>query len=86
MTVSISRSISRCSRCRAINSWFGQSYSIESSWGVSRVFFESVTLGAFAVMIAIGVLFWLIGSVNRRRGITGETELPLGESATPADS
>ena len=31
----------------AINSWFGQPYSIESSWGVSRVFFESVTLGAF---------------------------------------
>jgi len=57
----------------AINALFGQSYSIESSFGVSRVFFESVTLGAFGVMIAVGVLFWLIGSVNRRHGLTGET-------------
>lgn len=70
----------------AINSWFGQSYSIESSWGVSRVFFESVTLGAFGVMVAIGVLFWLIGAGNRRRGLTGETGLPLGDSATSAGS
>jgi amino acid transporter len=58
----------------AINSWFGQSYSIESSWGVSRLFFESVTLGALGVMVAIGVVFWLIGSAGRRRGITGESE------------
>jgi amino acid transporter len=57
----------------AINSWFGQSYSIESSFGVSRVFFESVTLGAFGVMIALGVLFWLAGSVSRRHGRAGET-------------
>jgi amino acid transporter len=58
----------------AINSWFGQSYSIESSWGVSRAFFESVTLGAFAVMVALGVAFWAIGARNRRRGLTGEAE------------
>jgi glutamate:GABA antiporter len=57
----------------AINSWFGQSYSIESSFGVSRVFFESVTLGAFGVMITLGVLFWLVGSVSRRHGRAGET-------------
>jgi glutamate:GABA antiporter len=57
----------------AINALFGQSYSIESSFGVSRVFFESVTLGAFGVMILVGVLFWAVGSVGRRRGLTGET-------------
>jgi glutamate:GABA antiporter len=57
----------------AINSLFGQPYSIEASWGVSRAFFESVTLGAFAVMVAVGVAFWAIGSANRRRGLTGET-------------
>jgi amino acid transporter len=68
----------------AINAWFGQSYSIESSFGVSRVFFESVTLGAFGVMIAIAVLFWLIGSAGRRRGLTGETELvPASVAAQP---
>jgi quinol-cytochrome oxidoreductase complex cytochrome b subunit len=57
----------------AINALFGQSYSIESSFGVSRVFFESVTLGAFGVMVAIGVLVWLVGSVSRRHGRAGET-------------
>ena len=59
----------------AINSWFGQSYSVESSFGVSRVFFESVTLGAFGVMVAVGVAFWAIGARNRRRGLTGEAAL-----------
>jgi len=68
----------------AINALFGQSYSIESSFGVSRVFFESVTLGAFGVMIAVGVLFWLIGSVNRRRGLTGETNQFVTESVPEA--
>ena len=65
----------------AINALFGQSYSVQSSWGVSRVFFESVTLGALAVMIAIGVAFWAIGSGDRRQGLTGEAELYGGTSA-----
>jgi glutamate:GABA antiporter len=55
----------------AINAWFGQSYSVESAWGVSRVFFESVTLGALAVMIVLGLVFWAIGEHNRKRGIVG---------------
>jgi glutamate:GABA antiporter len=67
----------------AINSWFGQSYSIESGYGVSRVFFESVTLGAFAVMVVLGVVFWAIGSLGRRRGLTGETELVTEQAAVP---
>ena len=62
----------------AINSWFGQSYSVQSNWGVSRVFFESVTLGAFGMMIAVAVLFWAIGAVGRRRGLTGETAPAAG--------
>jgi hypothetical protein len=66
----------------AINSLFGQSYSIESSWGVSRAFFESVTLGAFAVMVALGVAFWAIGARNRRRGLTGEAELYVDADVT----
>ncbi len=67
----------------AINALFGQSYSVESSWGVSRVFFESVTLGALAVMVAIGVVFWAIGAVNRRHGLTGETELFTAGAPVP---
>ena len=65
----------------AINALIGQSYSVESSWGVSRVFFESVTLGALGVMIAIGVAFWAIGSGDRRQGLTGEAERYAGTGA-----
>jgi glutamate:GABA antiporter len=55
----------------AINQLFGESYSIEDSWGVSRPFFEWVTLGSLAVMIALGLVFWRIGERARRRGLAG---------------
>ena len=41
---------------------------------MSRVFFESVTLGVFGVMVLLGVMFWAVGGANRRRGLTGEAE------------
>ena len=49
----------------AINALLGQSYSIKRSFGVSRVFFESVTLGVFGVMVLLGVVFWAVGAANR---------------------
>jgi glutamate:GABA antiporter len=55
----------------AINAMFGQSYSVESSWGVSRAFFEKVTLGSFAVVVMLGLAFWLLGERKRRAGLTG---------------
>jgi amino acid transporter len=55
----------------AINGWFGQSYSVKSSWGVSRAYFEWVTLGSLAVMIALGMLFWALGERKRRAGLVG---------------
>jgi glutamate:GABA antiporter len=55
----------------AINAMFGQSYSVEASWGVSRTFFEVVTLGSLLVMIALGLVFWLIGEQKRRSGLVG---------------
>jgi glutamate:GABA antiporter len=66
----------------AINAWFGESYSIQSAWGVDRVFFEWVTLGSLVVMIALGLVFWGIGERARKRGITGIaiTEERLAES------
>jgi glutamate:GABA antiporter len=63
----------------AINNLFGQSYSVESGLGVSRVFFESVTLGSLLVMIALGLVFWRIGERNRRAGLTG-----IAVAVTPA--
>lgn len=67
----------------AINSVFGGSYSIERSWGVSRVFFESVPLGVFGVMVLLGVVFWAVGNMNRQRGLAGEAEFNA-EGATSA--
>ena len=66
----------------AINALFGESYSIKRSWGVSRVFFESVTLGVFGVMVLLGVVFWAVGGANRRRGLTGEAEFCPEEAAS----
>jgi hypothetical protein len=37
--------------------------------GVSRAFFEWVTLGAFGAMVLLGVAFWAIGARNVRRGL-----------------
>jgi amino acid transporter len=69
----------------AINSWFGEPYSIESSYGVSRVFFESATLGAFGAMLALGVVFWAVGSLGRRRGLTGESGAYRADATVGAD-
>ena len=55
----------------AINNLFGESYSMKSNWGVSRLFFETVTIGAFVVLVLIGIAFWAIGERNRRRGLLG---------------
>jgi len=55
----------------AINNQFGQSYSIESVYSVSRPFFEWVTLGSMAAMIVLGVVFWVLGERQRQAGLTG---------------
>ena len=51
---------------------------------MSRAFFEWVTLGSFAAMVLVGVLFWVIGRADRRRGLTGEV-VKIPEAAAPAD-
>lgn len=65
-----------------IDSWFGQPYSMQANWGVSRPFFETTTLSTFAAIITIGVVFWGIGRRNLRRGIAGDAEATaaLGEA------
>jgi glutamate:GABA antiporter len=56
----------------AINELFGQSFSLASyGYTVSRTFFEVVTLGSLAVMVALGLVFWLIGEQKRRTGLVG---------------
>jgi hypothetical protein len=53
------------------------------SWGVSRLFFEAVTLGSFAVILLIGVVFWLIGKRDRAKGLTGGAEAVRNVAAAP---
>lgn len=64
----------------ALNAMFGQPYSVEASWGVSRAFFEWVTLGSLAVMVALGLVFWAIGERSRRRGLAGIATPAEGET------
>lgn len=59
-----------------IDSLFGQSYPMEDYWGVSRVFFETVTLGTFGAFLLISVVFWLVGKRDLARGDVGEAVPP----------
>jgi amino acid transporter len=52
----------------ALENLLGRSYSITDNWGVSRVFFEVVTLGTLAFFILTSVVFWLIGRRNLAAG------------------
>jgi hypothetical protein len=65
----------------------GMSYDIESTWGVSRGFFEIVTLGTLAFFILTGVVFWLIGKRNLTRGVVRDSDLLEidGEAARATD-
>jgi glutamate:GABA antiporter len=53
----------------------GMSYSIEDSWGVSRAFFETVTLGTLAFFFVTGAVFWLIGRRNLDKGAVHDSDL-----------
>ena len=53
----------------------GMSYDIETTWGVSRVFFEVVTLGTLAFFIVTGFVFWAIGRRNLARAVVQESDL-----------
>ena len=64
----------------AINALFGQSYSVQASWGVSRAFFEWVTLGAFGAMVLLGIVFWAVGARNVRRGLLAPADVAGGEA------
>jgi amino acid transporter len=58
---------------------FGLDYSVQDSYGVSRTRFEVFTLGTLGVIIAIGVIGYLLGAPVRR-----QTEvLPLEAPAHP---
>jgi amino acid transporter len=53
----------------------GRSYDIQYNWGVSRGFFEAVTLGSLAFFIVTSVVFWLIGKRNLAKGVVSGGDL-----------
>jgi len=53
----------------------GRSYDIEYNWGVSRGFFETVTLSTLAFFVLTGVVFWLIGKHNLSTGAVSGADL-----------
>jgi amino acid transporter len=57
--------------------------SFHSLWGVSRVKFETYTLGTLAVIVGIAVIGYVAGAPTRRQSATEPIELnPGGEGAT----
>ncbi len=67
-----------------IDSWFGRSYDMQTNWGTSRLFFESVTLGSLAGVIVLSLVFYAIGKRNLARGVVGEGDLLAVASPAPA--
>ena len=53
----------------------GQPYDIDYWWGVSRAYFETVTLGIVGVFVLLAVVFWAIGKRNIDKGLIGENDL-----------
>lgn len=53
----------------------GQPYDIEYNWGVSRVYFETVTLGSVGFFVLMAIAFWAWGKRNIKKGLVGENDL-----------
>ena len=56
----------------------GQSYSITTTWGVGRRYFEAVTFGSFIVIVLVAVGFWAWGRRESRGAQTTESDLLAG--------
>jgi amino acid transporter len=63
-----------------IDHLLGKSYDITAVWGVSRAYFETVTLSIVGFFLLVAVAFWLWGRRNIAKGLVGENDL-LAESA-----
>ena len=73
-----------------LDNLLGQPFDILSYWGVSRVYFETVTLGIVGFFLVMAVVFWAIGRRNMRKGLIGENDLlgiepDLAASASPPE-
>ncbi len=55
---------------------FGVGYGFKGTWGVTQGTFEALTLGTLAVIVAIGVIGFVVAAPVRRQ--TATVELPVG--------
>ena len=62
---------------------FGHDYSVQDSYGVSRMRFEVFTLGTLAVILLAGVIFYILGAPVREKGAV--VSLEGGELAPAGD-
>ena len=58
-----------------IDNTLGQKYDIVSNWGVSRAFFELVTLGTFVVIILVSIGLWAWGRAESKGAETTTEDL-----------
>ena len=58
-----------------IDGLLGQSYDMDYNWGVSRAYFETVTLGIVGFFLLLAVVFWAIGQRSVKKGLVGENDL-----------
>ena len=66
-----------------IDHLLGKSYDITGIWGVSRAYFETVTLSIVGFFVLVAVAFWLWGRRNIAMGIVGENDLLAGSPLEP---
>jgi amino acid transporter len=69
-----------------LDNLLGQSYDIQANWGVSRVYFETVTLGSVGFFVLMAVAFWAWGKRNIRKGLVGENDLLAVDPEALADA
>ena len=67
-----------------LDNMLGQSYDITMMWGVSRGYFETVTLSIVGFFFLVTVIFWLWGKRNIAKGLVGENDLLTAATAAPA--
>jgi amino acid transporter len=67
-----------------LDNMLGQSYDITMMWGVSRGYFETVTLSIVGFFFLVTVVFWLWGRRNITKGLVGENDLLMAATAAPA--
>jgi amino acid transporter len=67
-----------------LDNMLGQSYDITMMWGVTRGYFETVTLSIVGFFFLVTVIFWLWGKRNITKGLVGENDLLTAATAAPA--